>query len=122
MSTPKTVLYDCSRELNQRFITELTRLASRLLEVIAMSLGLPSHALHSLFQPADSSRVRLNHYPVTPDAPEDSFGVSHHKDSGFLTVLLQDEQVSGLQVRGGLHSVLAGLQELAESVRVAAVI
>lgn len=43
--------------------------------------------------------MRLNHYPVVQDAGADSFGVSHHKDSGFLTVLLQDDQVPGLQVQ-----------------------
>lgn len=73
-------------------------LAFKLLEIIAVSLGLPNKALHPLYQPSQSSRIRLNWYPVTPGAPANAFGVSHHKDSGFLTLLLQDEQVPGLQV------------------------
>jgi hypothetical protein len=36
--------------------------------------------------------------PLVPNAPEDSLGISPHKDAGFLTVLVQDS-TPGLQVR-----------------------
>eukprot|EP00879_Flechtneria_rotunda_P025919 GHRR01027578.1.p1 GENE.GHRR01027578.1~~GHRR01027578.1.p1 ORF type:complete len:233 (+),score=55.05 GHRR01027578.1:350-1048(+) len=89
---------DDFRQLNEQFAKELARLSFKLLKVIALGLGLQQHALHHLFQPNPSSRLRLNTYPVAQHAAADSFGVSHHKDSGFLTVLLQDEQLPGLQV------------------------
>lgn len=87
-----------SRHLNEQFAAELTRLSFKLLEVVALGLELTARALHPLFLPSQCTLVRLNYYPVTPSAPPDAFGVSHHKDSGFLTVPLQDKQLPGLQV------------------------
>jgi isopenicillin N synthase-like dioxygenase len=56
-----------------------------------------------------SSFIRLNHYPPCPDPVRDTapfiandgkLGISHHTDSGAVTVLLQDSQ-PGLQVYNG---------------------
>lgn len=82
------------------------RLAKRLIGAVSTNLGMPDDYLQGFFGTAQSSFIRLNHYPAcpTPEAPEGVstpqhgfLGVNHHTDSGALTLLLQDE-VPGLQV------------------------
>ncbi|KAG2325663.1 hypothetical protein Bca52824_008391 [Brassica carinata] len=43
--------------------------------------------------------LRVNYYPICPQ-PELTLGLSPHSDPGGLTILLPDEHVAGLQVRG----------------------
>ncbi|PKI50233.1 hypothetical protein CRG98_029306 [Punica granatum] len=69
----------------------------RLMELIALSLGLPADRFHGFFNDHQTTFMRLNHYPPCP-APHLALGVGHHKDSGALTVLAQDD-VGGLEVR-----------------------
>jgi isopenicillin N synthase-like dioxygenase len=109
LQTPSPFLH---RAINQRYFTEMSRVAFRLLEVIAIGLGLEPTALHSLFKPSHTSFLRLNYYPVLPGAAADSLGISPHKDAGFLTVLVQDD-VAGLQVCGcGVNFAAGGVNFL----------
>ena len=80
--------------------------AQRLLQAISQNLGMSAQHLDQYFSPEHTSFLRLNHYPPCPEpAPADAphvpatghLGISHHTDSGALTVLLQDTQ-PGLQV------------------------
>lgn len=89
--------YPRFREVNERYMREMARVSFRLLEVFALGLGLQPRALDSIFQPSHTSFLRLNYYPIVPDAAPDSLGISPHKDAGFLTVLVQDS-TPGLQV------------------------
>ncbi|GAB2211143.1 hypothetical protein Droror1_Dr00016435 [Drosera rotundifolia] len=84
------------REACQDYGTEVEKLAFKLLELIALSLGLAADKLEGFFKDA-TSFIRLNHYPPCP-SPDLALGVGRHKDGGALTVLVQDE-VGGLQVR-----------------------
>ena len=76
--------------------------SERLLHLIGEGLGGGEAELRAAFQPASTSFLRLNHYPVEDPladeavAPAD-LGIHHHTDAGALTLLLQDE-VPGLQV------------------------
>jgi len=72
------------------------KLAYKLMELVAMSLGLVPNKFRSYFT-HNTSNIRLNHYPPCP-YPHLALGLGHHKDSGVLTVLAQDE-VGGLEVR-----------------------
>jgi isopenicillin N synthase-like dioxygenase len=94
------------RAAMQRHFDRCEAISYRLLGAIARNLGADPGALEAEFGPDHTSYLRLNHYPVCPDAaPPDagfvpekgSLGISHHTDAGALTVLLQDEQ-PGLQV------------------------
>jgi len=78
----------------------------RLLEGVALNLGLPGHGLEKAFRPNPTSFLRLNYYPpCARPAPADmpaggdagELGIHHHTDAGALTILLQDSQ-PGLQV------------------------
>jgi isopenicillin N synthase-like dioxygenase len=45
----------------------------------------------------DTSLCRLNYYPICPN-PETNLGVGPHSDPGIITILLQDDIVTSLQV------------------------
>jgi isopenicillin N synthase-like dioxygenase len=42
--------------------------------------------------------IRMNYYPPCPE-PENVIGLNPHSDSGALTILLQVNEVEGLQIR-----------------------
>ncbi|XP_028777084.1 probable 2-oxoglutarate-dependent dioxygenase At5g05600 [Neltuma alba] len=79
------------------YIDEMEKLAFKLLELIALSLGLESRRFHGYYLKDQSSFIRFNHYPACP-SPHLALGVGRHKDPGALTILAQDE-VEGLEVR-----------------------
>ena len=81
----------------EEYAREVEKLAFKLLEVIALSLGLPANRFNGYFRDHQTSFMRLNHYPPCP-SPHLALGVGRHKDSGCLTVLAQDE-VGGLEIR-----------------------
>lgn len=94
------------RETMEEYYFENERIATRLVEAIAILLGAePSELTRGFVE--HTSFLRLNHYPVcdTP-APPDSptvprsghLGIGHHTDAGAITVLLQDDR-PGLQVK-----------------------
>ncbi|MEZ5572778.1 MAG: 2-oxoglutarate and iron-dependent oxygenase domain-containing protein [Halioglobus sp.] len=85
--------------------------ALRLLQAISQNLGMPALYLNDYFGADHTSFLRLNYYPPCPspapaDAPHNPLsghlGISHHTDSGAITVLLQDTQ-PGLQVWHKAH-------------------
>ncbi|KAL7124704.1 hypothetical protein ABFS83_14G066500 [Erythranthe nasuta] len=85
------------REACVEHTAEMEKLAFKLLELIALSLGLPKDRLINGFFENQTSRVRLNYYPLCP-APHLTLGVGRHKDTGVLTILAQDD-VAGLEVK-----------------------
>ncbi|XWS54847.1 hypothetical protein CRYUN_Cryun10bG0124700 [Craigia yunnanensis] len=84
------------REACKEYAEELEKLCYKLMELIALSLGLPADTFHGFFKD-QTSYVRLNHYPPCP-TPDLALGVGRHKDAGALTVLAQDD-VGGLEVK-----------------------
>ena len=74
----------------------MEKLAYKLMELIALALGLPADRFHGFFND-QTSFIRLNHYPPCP-TPELALGVGRHKDGGALTILAQDD-VGGLEVK-----------------------
>ncbi|KAI0477994.1 2OG-Fe(II) oxygenase superfamily protein [Xylaria cf. heliscus] len=81
----------------ERYISELTQLGERFLDLVAQALSLPS----GTFQPflSDQHRLKLVHYPESSSVSNQ--GVGPHKDSsGWWTFLLQASppEVKGLQV------------------------
>jgi len=85
-----------SRNIIEEYIKEMENLASRLLELIALSLGLEAMRFEEFFKDTTST-FRINHYPPCP-SPELALGMGRHKDAGALTILGQDE-VAGLEVK-----------------------
>ena len=74
----------------------MTGMSLRLLRAFAEALSLPLEAFDRLYGDQPNEHIKLMRYPG--QAPQQSNqGVGAHKDSGFLSFLLQDRQ-AGLQV------------------------
>jgi isopenicillin N synthase-like dioxygenase len=81
-----------------RYQREVTELAIRVLGAFAAALEQPEDVFAPIYTPHPNQLIKLIRYPGR--APDESDqGVGAHKDSGFVTILLQDE-VAGLQVEG----------------------
>lgn len=74
----------------------MTGMSLRLLRAFAEALSLPQESFDRLYGDQPNEHIKLMRYPG--QAPQQSNqGVGAHKDSGFLSFLLQDRQ-AGLQV------------------------
>ncbi|PNX58325.1 protein SRG1-like, partial [Trifolium pratense] len=61
------------------------------------ALKIKSNELVELFEDVCQG-MRLNYYPPCPQ-PEHVIGVNAHSDMGALTILLQANEIEGLQIR-----------------------
>ena len=74
----------------------LTRAGQQLLRALALALGQPEDTFESAFSGTPVQHLKIIHYPGRAEG-ESRQGCGPHKDSGCLTLLLQDTQ-AGLQV------------------------
>ncbi|KAK7286912.1 hypothetical protein RJT34_22266 [Clitoria ternatea] len=81
---------------------EIVKLGGRILEIMSINLGLREDFLLNAFGGESDlgACLRVNFYPKCPQ-PDLTLGLSSHSDPGGMTILLPDENVSGLQVRRG---------------------
>eukprot|EP00250_Pteridium_aquilinum_P000377 c10411_g1_i1 orf=79-1242(+) len=86
------------RETMDECSQHLAKLGYRMLEAISTTLDVPANALKESFGEDTHLAFRVNFYPPCPQ-PDLTLGLSSHSDPGGLTILLQDEHVTGLQVR-----------------------
>ena len=78
------------------YCREVRELGLRIQELMAESLGLDKdHIKNALGE--QGQHMAVNYYPPCPE-PELTYGLPGHTDPNALTILLQDLQVSGLQV------------------------
>ena len=96
------------REVIDEFSSGMRGVSIELTRALALAMGLEREALSPLFEPAPHWQLKLASYqPVAADASsagaadEPQIGVGAHTDSGFLTLLLQDDS-------GGLEAFTQG--------------
>jgi isopenicillin N synthase-like dioxygenase len=77
------------------YFARLSELAQQLLRIMSCSLGLDANHIQQVFGANPSPYLKLIRYPRTRAGGQ---GVGVHKDSGFLTLLLQDEH-AGLEAQ-----------------------
>ncbi|XP_050231004.1 codeine O-demethylase-like [Mercurialis annua] len=78
---------------------EMQNLGMKMVNLVAKSLRIePSDNLIRLFEPEGWQAIRLNYYPPCPQ-PELVMGISPHSDSSGLTILLQVNEIDGLQIK-----------------------
>ncbi len=77
--------------------SRMTEVAAKLLRSLAEALGQDPHALDPAFAGAPNQHLKIIRYPGR-DAAASEQGVGPHKDSGILTLLLQDAE-PGLEVQ-----------------------
>ncbi|KAK8717969.1 hypothetical protein V6N13_045219 [Hibiscus sabdariffa] len=82
------------REIVATFATELKKLGSRILELVAEGLGLESGYFGDKL--SESTKLSVNHYPPCPD-PSLTLGLSKHCDPNLITIVHQGDE-NGLQV------------------------
>lgn len=76
--------------------SRMTAVAATLLRGFAEALGQEPHVLDPVFDTAPNQHIKIIRYPGR-DAVSSDQGVGPHKDSGILTLLLQDTE-AGLEV------------------------
>lgn len=78
------------------YCKEVRELGFRLEEAISESLGLEKDCIKEVLG-EQGQHMAINYYPECPE-PDLTYGLPGHTDPNALTILLQDLQVSGLQV------------------------
>ncbi|KAK4277652.1 hypothetical protein QN277_015616 [Acacia crassicarpa] len=78
------------------YCVEVRELGFRIQEFISESLGLHKDYIKNVLGD-QGQHMAVNYYPPCPE-PELTFGLPGHTDPNALTILLQDVNVSGLQV------------------------
>ncbi|GLJ25260.1 hypothetical protein SUGI_0483570 [Cryptomeria japonica] len=86
------------RNTLQSYTTQVERVAQMILSLFAENLQLNNDYFKEKFGEDPMMAVRMNLYPPCP-RPDLVLGLSPHSDGGAITLLLQDEQIEGLQVR-----------------------
>ncbi|XP_061376332.1 protein SRG1-like [Gastrolobium bilobum] len=85
------------RENLEAYCTKMRDLAINIFVVIGKALGIePKYITESLGEGGQS--MRINYYPPCPQ-PENVLGLKAHTDGSALTILLQANEVEGLQIR-----------------------
>jgi isopenicillin N synthase-like dioxygenase len=96
------------REITIQYFDECDKLSNRLARLMARALGIMEESddakILNRMALNHTSYLRMNYYPpcnlsetVASDDPP-PLGISPHRDAGFLTVLLQDDDCHSLQV------------------------
>ncbi|KAK9130293.1 hypothetical protein Sjap_010780 [Stephania japonica] len=91
------------RESVNKYSSEMERIKTILVGLMAKNLGIDQHKFIDLFKDGLQS-MRLNYYPPCPD-PSKVLGISPHSDATAITILLQLNEVDGLQIRHDGHWV-----------------
>jgi len=81
----------------EQYVREVDALGRYIVRLVAISLGLPAHALDRHFE-QPTTFLRLLHYPPQPVQEDEGIGSAPHTDYGIITLLAQDPS-GGLQVR-----------------------
>ena len=90
------------RKVIAEYGEEVVKLGGRMLRFMSINLGLKEDYLMNAFGGEEQvgACLRVNFYPKCPQ-PDLTLGLSPHSDPGGMTILLPDDNVSGLQVRKG---------------------
>ncbi|KAB1208590.1 Protein SRG1 [Morella rubra] len=81
----------------EAYSAELKNLAMKILEMMAKALRMETNDMRYLFEEGMQG-MRMNYYPPCPQ-PELVTGLSAHSDGVGLTILLQLNEIEGLQIR-----------------------
>ncbi|XVE71545.1 hypothetical protein DITRI_Ditri10aG0159500 [Diplodiscus trichospermus] len=85
------------RETLEAYAIELRNLAMQMLELMAKGLGMDPNDMRVMFEEGHQG-MRVNYYPPCPE-PELAIGLNSHSDADGLTILLQINEMEGLQIK-----------------------
>ncbi|PKI72348.1 hypothetical protein CRG98_007218 [Punica granatum] len=94
------------KEAVDKYSGEIYKVTLDLLSDFSYLMGMERDSLKMLHGDVMKQGIRMNYYP-TCSRPDLVLGVSPHSDGSSITLLLQDDEISGLQVkhRGGWVTV-----------------
>ncbi|CAN1279536.1 1-aminocyclopropane-1-carboxylate oxidase homolog 1 [Linum perenne] len=84
------------REILAEYTVEVLKLGDLVLELLSEALGLNSGHLKEM-DCANGLYLLCHYYPPCPQ-PELTMGGTKHQDDSFITLLLQDDDIGGLQI------------------------
>ncbi|GAV82240.1 2OG-FeII_Oxy domain-containing protein/DIOX_N domain-containing protein [Cephalotus follicularis] len=85
------------RDTMEAYSSEMKNLSMKLLQLMELPLRMEPDHLKELFEQGWQA-MRMNYYPPCPQ-PELAIGINPHSDATGLTILLQINDVEGLQIR-----------------------
>ncbi|KAF3956511.1 hypothetical protein CMV_018366 [Castanea mollissima] len=85
------------RDTLEAYSLDLKALAMKILDLMAKALKMETVDMMVLFEEGHQA-MRLNYYPPCPQ-PELAIGLNSHSDAVGLTILLQVNEMEGLQIR-----------------------
>ncbi|KAF8391138.1 hypothetical protein HHK36_023439 [Tetracentron sinense] len=85
------------RETMEAYSFELKNLAMKIVQKMAKALKMEPEEMRELFEDGRQA-MRMNYYPPCPQ-PELVIGITPHSDAVGLTILLQLNEMEGLQIR-----------------------
>ncbi|KAL2252151.1 protein SRG1 [Sesamum indicum] len=85
------------RDAIELYASELKVLAMKILKLMAKALNIKAEEMNTLFAEGVQS-MRMNYYPPCPQ-PELVTGLCPHSDAVGLTILLQANEMEGLQIK-----------------------
>ncbi|GMH30239.1 hypothetical protein Nepgr_032082 [Nepenthes gracilis] len=92
---PELLIY--FRETFESYSVELRNLSLKLLECMTKALKMDEKHMRALFEEGKQS-TRMNYYPPCPQ-PDVAIGLTPHSDPMGLTILLQVNEMEGLQIK-----------------------
>ncbi|XP_031393856.1 protein SRG1-like [Punica granatum] len=85
------------RDILETYSAETKNLAVKILHQMAKALGMEAKQINELFDEGCQG-IRMNYYPPCP-RPDLVMGLNPHSDADALTLLLQVNDIEGLQIR-----------------------
>ncbi|KAL3840737.1 hypothetical protein ACJIZ3_025328 [Penstemon smallii] len=86
------------RNVLHEYTARMEQLKEQLLKSIARSISLPEDCFLNQFGERSIMYARFNYYPPC-SRPDQVLGLKPHADGSGITILLQDKQLQGLQVK-----------------------
>ncbi|KAL5728080.1 hypothetical protein ACHQM5_001203 [Ranunculus cassubicifolius] len=80
----------------EMYSQEVSKISERLFRSLSLVMGLGQNSLLELHK-EPMQFLRVNYYP-TCSMPDHVLGVSPHSDTSSITILMQDDDVTGLQI------------------------
>ncbi|KAK6797251.1 hypothetical protein RDI58_004953 [Solanum bulbocastanum] len=85
------------RETIEEYSEEVKELSIKVFKMLGKALGIDEEEVKSLFEEGVQS-MRMNYYPPCPQ-PDKVMGIGPHSDTTGLTILLQVNEIEGLQIK-----------------------
>ncbi|XP_013736650.1 protein SRG1-like isoform X1 [Brassica napus] len=86
------------RDALEKYSAEVKSIAKILLAKMARALKIKPDEMEYLFGDDLGQKLRMNYYPPCPE-PDQVYGLTPHSDATGLTILLQVNEVEGLQIK-----------------------